>query len=137
MYVDSNIFISPLIYEDSKKVSACRKFLGKIERREVVAFTSSLTWDEVVWVVMKTLGKADSVQAGQKLISFPNLRFVPASEDIIRASQELLSQHELAPRDAIHIASAIGRSVDAIVSDDQRLYVPAGLERLGSGSFDG
>lgn len=122
-YVDSNVFISSLIYEDSRKATNARRTLGMVERGEIEACTSTLTWDEVVWVARRILGKADSVQAGEKLTLFPNLRFVPASEEIIRSAQRLLTDHDLAPRDAIRLASALSRGVDFLISDDPGLDV--------------
>ena len=66
MYLDSNIFISPLVYEGSRKAANAKRILGMVERGDMVGYTSTQTWDEIVWVVRKLLGKADSVQAGEK-----------------------------------------------------------------------
>src|SRR5207244_12307864 len=102
---------------------------------EVTAHTSTLTWDELVWVVRRVLGKADSIQAGEKLADYPNLRFVSASEEIMRSAQRLLSEYDLAPRDAIHVASALSKPVDALVSDDSGLDVVREVKREASDSF--
>jgi predicted nucleic acid-binding protein len=135
VYVDSNIFISALIYQDARRASDCAQVLRAIEGEKVAAYTSTLTWDEVVWVVSRFLGKADSVQAGEKLIGFPNLRFVPVTEDVLRSAQKLLEGGGLAPRDAVHIASAVSRRADFIVSDDKALEAVEGTKRLSSSSF--
>lgn len=134
-YVDSNIFISSLIYENSRKAIDAKRILGMVEGGEIAACTSTLTWDEVVWVTRRTLGKADSIQAGEKLTLFPNLRFVPASEEVIRSAQRLVTDYDLAPRDAIHLASALSRKVDFVISDDPDLDVMKDLRRRGSSSF--
>jgi predicted nucleic acid-binding protein len=135
IYIDSNIFISPLIYEDSPLASSSKRVLAMVEKGEATAYTSTLTWDEVVWVVRRVLGRADSVQAGEKLTAYPNLRFVSASEEIIRSAQKLLSEYGVAPRDAIHIASALNKNVDALVSDDSELDLVREVKREGSDSF--
>jgi predicted nucleic acid-binding protein len=83
----------------------------------------------------ESLGRADSVQAGEKLTAYPNLRFVSASEEIIRSAQKLLSEYGVAPRDAIHIASALNKNVDALVSDDSELDLVREVKREGSDSF--
>jgi len=136
VYVDSNIFISSLIYERSVKAGNTNRVLAAIEKGEVSAYTSTLTWDEVVWVVRRVLGRADSIQAGAKLADYPNLRFVAASEEIIRSAQRLLSEYQLAPRDAVHAASAMSRTVDALVSDDSDLDVVREVKREASDVFD-
>ena len=136
MYIDSNIFISPLIYEHSSQSVGSRKVLAAVEKGEVTAYTSTLTWDEVVWVVRRVLGRADSVQAGERLSAFPNLRFVNVSEEVIRSAQRLLSEYNIAPRDAIHVTSAMSKAVDVLVSDDSDLDVVKGIKREGSASFE-
>jgi predicted nucleic acid-binding protein len=83
----------------------------------------------------EVLGRADSIQAGAKLADYPNLRFVSASEEIIRSAQRLLSEYQLAPRDAVHVASALSRPVDALVSDDSDLDVVREVKREASEAF--
>src|SRR5881296_2833938 len=43
VYLDSNIFISPLVYEGSRKAANAKRILGMVERGEVVGYTSTLT----------------------------------------------------------------------------------------------
>ena len=74
---------------------------------ELLAFTSTLTWDEVVWAVRKKLGKSESINEGQKLRSFANLTFISVDETILSQALILMSNYNLKPRDSIHIASAI------------------------------
>jgi predicted nucleic acid-binding protein len=109
--------------------------LRLVEKGEITAYTSTLTWDEVVWVVRNTLGKPDAVLAGRKLLNFPNLRFVPASEDVVRSAQRLVEELGLAPRDAIHLASATSRKVAVLVSDDPDLDAVRSLRRQSPESF--
>jgi predicted nucleic acid-binding protein len=135
VYVDSNIFISPIIYERLAKAENSKRILAQVETGQVTAYTSTLTWDEVVWIVRRLLGKGDSVQAGEKLTMFPNLRFVSVTVEIVESAQKLLSEFELAPRDAIHVASALSKSVDAIVSDDPDLDRVEAIKRKSSASF--
>ena len=77
-YVDSNVFILPVLGEKSDRARGARKVLERIEAQELVAYTSILTWDEVVWVVSKVLGRPDGIQVGKKLLNFPGLRFIDA-----------------------------------------------------------
>lgn len=134
VYVDSNVFITPLLY-DAPRSEAAAAVLKMIETKKISAYTSTLTWDEVVWVVRRTLGKADSIEAGKKLLGFPNLRFIPTSEEVVRGAQSLVADWDLDPRDAIHIASALNKRVDVLVSDDSDLNVPTGLRRVSTSSF--
>jgi predicted nucleic acid-binding protein len=123
VYIDSNIFIFPVIRTEnhSHKVSKSKEILARIETGKLVAYTSWLTWDEVVWVVMKTLGKGDSLQVGQKLLNFPNLRFIDVNETIISKAQIMSEKYELDPRDALHCSSALYKNLKIMISDDQDL----------------
>ena len=83
----------------------------------------------MVWVVRKTGGRSDASNAGKNLLSFPNLRFIPVTEEILARAQELAEQFDVAPRDAIHCASAASRAVATVVSDDSDLDSVATLKR--------
>jgi predicted nucleic acid-binding protein len=87
----------------------------------LLAFTSVLTWDEVVWTIRKLMGRNEAVSQGQKLLGFLNLRFIGVDENILSQAQGLISKYNLKPRDAIHVASAINRKIEIIISDDQDL----------------
>ena len=108
VYVDSNVFVFPVILSDNgkhKKVSISNQILDEIEKEKLVAYTSWLTWDEVVWVVLKTVGKADSIEIGRKLLNFPNLRFVDVGEAVMARAASISEKYNLDPRDAIHCGS--------------------------------
>lgn len=119
-YLDSNVFIYPVIYqtESHQQAKKAKELLLKIESGELSAYTSTLTWDEVVWVVTKVLGREDGISQGRKLLGFPNLKFIPVDENILTQAQALIDKYKLSPRDSIHIASALDRKIKTIVSDD-------------------
>jgi len=120
-YIDSNVFIYPVIYqtESQQKAKKAKEILLKIEKGEISAHTSTLTWDEVVWVVGKVLGRDDGINQGKKLLGFPNLEFINVDEGILTLAQNLLNKYKLSPRDSIHVASAVSRKVKAVISDDK------------------
>jgi predicted nucleic acid-binding protein len=119
-YIDSNVFIYPTIYqtEAQQKAKKAKEILHKIESGELSAYTSTLTWDEVVWVVSRVLSRNDAIQQGKKLLGFPNLEFIDVDEGILTLAQMLLDRYKLSPRDSIHVASALNRKIKTIVSDD-------------------
>ncbi|MDV3278444.1 MAG: type II toxin-antitoxin system VapC family toxin [Nitrososphaerales archaeon] len=135
VYVDSNVFIGPVLYGDIGRARAATRVLRYIEQGRIVAYTSVLTWDEVVWVVLRTVGKADSLSAGKKLLHFPNLRFVPVTEELLVRAQKLVEDHELAPRDAVHCASAMSKGVQVVISGDADLDAVPGLKRESPEAF--
>lgn len=120
-YIDSNVFIYPVLYskEVDPRVKRAGEILKSIAKGELLAFTSTLTWDEVVWAVKKTMGKNEALNQGQKLLGFINLQFIGVDENILSQAQGLMSNYNLKPRDSIHVASAIERKLNTIISDDQ------------------
>ena len=137
MYVDSNVFILPVLGEKSERARGARRALERIEAQELVAYTSVLTWDEVVWVVSKVLGRHDGTQVGKKLLSFPGLRFIDATSSIIIKAQSISDSRGVAPRDAIHCASAMAKGISSLVSDDSDLEVVSEIKRIPLESFVG
>ena len=134
-YVDSNVFISPLTSDSSQRSTSSKSVLAAIEDGSVLAYTSTLTWDEVVWVARRLLGRQDAVQSGEKLITFPNLRFVPVSEDVVRSAQRLMSEYGATPRGSIHVASALSRDATALLSDDAGFDAIPVIRRVSSEQF--
>jgi len=120
-YIDSNVFIYPVIYQTDaqQKAKKAKEILLKIERGEIKAYTSALTWDEVAWVVSRVLSKDDGIRQGRKLLGFPNLEFIDVDEGILSVAQMLLDKYKLTPRDSIHAASALSRKIKAVISDDE------------------
>jgi hypothetical protein len=93
--------------------------LHRVEKGELPAYTSTLTWDEVVWIVRKTMGKDEAISQRQKLLGFLNLQWISVDENILSQAQSLMAKYNLHPRDSIHIASAIDRKIKIIISDDE------------------
>lgn len=131
-YLDSNVFIYPVIYEaeSEPKAKKAKKILLSVESGELEAYTSTLTWDEVVWVVSKIMGRSEGINQGKKLLGFPNLKFIAADESVLSQAQRLIEKGKVNPRDAIHIASALEKKVKEIISDDSELDIIKGIKRV-------
>jgi len=132
LYLDSNIFIYPAIYSSSSepKVEKAKEILSNIEFGKIEAYTSTLTWDEVVWVVSKVMGRTEGVNLGKKLLGFPNLKFIPTDSSIVSRAQKLMEKYKINPRDAIHIASALDKKIIEVVSDDSELEIIKETKRV-------
>jgi predicted nucleic acid-binding protein len=120
-YVDSNVFLYSALYpaDTQPKAKKAKEILQKIESGELLAATSTLTWDEVVWVATKLLGRTDGIAQGRKLLGFPNLEFINVDEGVIAQAQTLMDKYKLSPRDSIHASSALNRKIKQIISDDE------------------
>lgn len=48
-FIDTNIFLRPVVKDDPEKTRDCRMLFEKIKKGEVKAFTSNLVLAELVW----------------------------------------------------------------------------------------
>ncbi|RLE83787.1 MAG: VapC toxin family PIN domain ribonuclease [Thermoprotei archaeon] len=132
VYLDANVFLYPLLYdpEVEPKAERASRLLLKVASGELRAVTSALTWDEVVWVVWRLVGREYALRAGERLLVFPNLTIVAVSQGSLRRAQAIASRYGLKPRDAIHAAVAIEHGGSKIVSDDEDFDKVRELERV-------
>jgi predicted nucleic acid-binding protein len=131
-YLDSNVFIYPVIYqtESEPKAKKAKEILSSVETGKMDAYTSTLTWDEVVWVVSKTMGRSEGINQGKKLLGFPNLKLITTDTSVVSHAQRLIEKRKVNPRDAIHIACALEKKITEIISDDSELDVIKEIQRI-------
>lgn len=129
-YLDSNVFIYPLLYED-KRAKFFENILLELVEGKFKGFTSVLTWDELVYILLRQKGKDIATSEGEKFLRFPNVSFVGANLSIVSDAQKLIKKYSLKPRDAIHVASALNLKVDEIVSDDSDFDKVKEIKRVG------
>ena len=128
LYLDSNIFITAAVDlgELGKKTVA---LLAEIQRGEVQAVTSALTFDEVFWEVKKHRGFEKAVETAEAMLSFPNLELVSADREIVFSALQIVKRYRMAPRDAIHVATAMAEKVDTFISLDTDFNKVTELQR--------
>jgi len=129
-YLDSNVFIYPVIYDErTVKSRRAKGILAKVSTGELRGFTATLTWDEVVWVTSKVLGPKDAWEQGHKFLGFPNLALLSIDEATLIRAQQVMEKYNLKPRDALHAAAAIGSGQSEIISDDSSFDKVREIER--------
>ena len=116
IYLDSNVFIYATLNTKEPGEKA-RSLLQKIQQGDEKAETSALTFDEVFWAIKK-LDFDAALEASQALLNFPNLEIISADRDIALSALQIIKKYHLAPRDAIHAATAIAGKAEAVVSTD-------------------
>ncbi len=129
VYLDSNIFIYATLYS-GEIAEKSKEYLRRASDGEFNAYTSALTWDEVVYVVRKVAGVEESIKAGKILLKMPFLEFLDVDYAICEDSQKLVDKYKLLPRDAIHAALALKYCDGTIISSDTDFDVIEGLRRF-------
>ncbi|MEA3201361.1 MAG: uncharacterized protein QOE90_2789 [Thermoplasmata archaeon] len=129
LYLDANVLIYPVLHTGPKS-DAAAALLARLEAGKEHAATSSLTLDEVLWVVGKNAGRDVALRHAELVLGLPRLRILPVRDAEVRAALDLMRAHrKLSPRDAIHAATAMGAGIFTVVSDDADFDAVDGLER--------
>ncbi|MEM2937488.1 MAG: type II toxin-antitoxin system VapC family toxin [Candidatus Bathyarchaeia archaeon] len=118
LYIDSNVFIYAALNMNEIGERA-RSILRKVQQGEERAFSSALTFDEIVWAVKKYRSVEDAIHAGEAFLSFPNLKIAKVDEELLALALKLIRKYRLDPRDSIHAATAIMGKAEAIISTDE------------------
>jgi predicted nucleic acid-binding protein len=111
-YIDTNflvnLFIDP---EESKKI------IDSIRNGEV--YTSSLTYDELIWAIRKLLGKESSKLVGDFFLNLNFLKILDINRETLTISNEEMKRFDLKPRDSLHYASMKQNKINKIVTKNQ------------------
>lgn len=132
-YCDSNLFIYPALYRGAKAVAAA-KILKAVAEGTLECSTSSLTVDEVLWIVWKKASKEKAIEQAELVLEFPNLEILDTKASDLRRAVGLIKTYPIKPRDAIHAACSLNHGIFTIVSDDEDFDAVKELDRL---SFEG
>jgi predicted nucleic acid-binding protein len=136
-YLDSNVFILPVLYEGPRS-SRALDFLERTVKGEIKAATSTLTLDEVVYILSKRSSREIALRQAVKILGFPHLRILDVKKaDISLALEKMGGNDRLFPRDAIHLSVALNNGFTNIVSDDDDfsklegiIHIPLSDDRL-------
>ncbi|MBI4016852.1 MAG: type II toxin-antitoxin system VapC family toxin [Candidatus Aenigmarchaeota archaeon] len=126
LYIDANVFIIAATEESGNAF----ELLTKIRNGEIMAMTSVLTIDEVLWVLKKVAGKEIAAQIAKAMFIFPNLTLVDATKEIISDALQIFVQKDLRPRDSIHLATMYVKNISTIASNDADFDKIKGIKRL-------
>lgn len=130
-YLDASVFIQGILREDNKS----KEVILKIANNEFMGVTSVLSWDEIVYVVQKFLGREIALREGNKLFNLPNIEFIDAKKDVIIGAGKLMDKYNINPRDAIHCATALKLNIKEIISEDSDFDKVKELKRISCSKF--
>jgi|SRR3989344_527258 len=128
-YIDSNIFIFAVINSEKEGLKA-RQILRSLPEKNVKIYTSTLTFDEFSYKLLKNIKRKDAIDAISAFFNLKGVTFIEVSRDIIWEAFELIKNYSLEPRDAIHLACASSRNLKTIISEDKDFDVIKGIERF-------
>jgi predicted nucleic acid-binding protein len=120
IYWDSNAYLGWLQAE-AGKVDLCAGTLQRAEGGEVVIHTSALTIAEVLWLRGAPAIPQQKAEIVRKFFRRSHMRVRNVTRHIAEAAQDLVWNHSIKPKDAIHVATALDAGVIALETFDDGL----------------
>lgn len=129
VYLDANIFIYAA-EEDSDRGEQARAWIGRVERGELVGVTSELTLAEALPYPMVKAQTTLVEGYLNLLVDRPVLRLRSITRGLILTAARLRADLGLTTPDALHVATALDAGCEGFLTQDARLRLPTGLERI-------
>jgi predicted nucleic acid-binding protein len=120
VYLDANVIIH--VVEGHPKFSAvlCR-LMDAIETKQIQAFTSEISWAEVMVVPIRENDKLRLLQFATLLTTPEALQLIPVDLTTLKQSAEIRATSSLRLPDAIHVATAKLASCTDFLTEDRRI----------------
>jgi predicted nucleic acid-binding protein len=151
IYLDTMILYT-FLRVDAQVRPVLRSFFARIEQREIIAYTSTLTFDELAYRLLLALIKdnysgspldylrKNEVKAMaefypvlvpqlQHLRRFPNLRLVNVTAPDVDLMCQFLLDYKLKPRDALHLTAMRVAGCSNLASNDHHFDAVPALTR--------
>jgi len=134
IYLDANVFLNATLNLEDEGEKA-RNLIRKLQKVEIAAATSALSFDEVFWIVKKHRDFMSALRAAKALLEVPNLTFLEVNDETLWSAYNLAEKYKLDPRDAIHIACALGHAIFTIISEDEHFDKVKEIKRISTLDF--
>lgn len=130
LFVDANIFLRHLLQDHEEHSPRATDFISRLERREVLAETSTTVMAEVVFVLERTYKiPKDAVRRGiLELMALPGLTL--AGAESVRGALEVYVTRNVSYGDAFNAVQMLRRSLDTVVSFDRDFDRIPGITRI-------
>lgn len=135
-YLDSNIFILPILYE-GRKSSIALSVLKQLVKGHINGATSSLTFDEITWTITKRYSREAALMNIELILKFPHLKILEVRKQDISKMLEIMRENKnTAPRDAVHASVSLRHNINRIISDDMDFSRMPGINHISLESFE-
>lgn len=128
-YIDSNIFIYAYL-DTGEKREKSEQILKEISEG-ISAVTSTLTINEITWVIWKETGSREiAIEQALQTLELPNLTVLEVNSRDMYFSLNFMKKYpKLKPRNAIHLAVSLRAGVFRIASNDSDFDAVKEIER--------
>jgi predicted nucleic acid-binding protein len=117
IYWDSAAFLA-YFQEEEGRVDLCRGTLDRAQEGEFVIVTSTLTVAECLWLRNHPPIPKDRADIVRRFFRRSFIRIRNVTRNTSEAAQDLVWDHAVRPKDAIHVATALEASAQIIETFD-------------------
>ncbi|MBI4210444.1 MAG: PIN domain-containing protein [Candidatus Diapherotrites archaeon] len=133
-YLETTVFAYLALSMDERWHHAAA-IIKAMQEGAFVGVTSFVTFEELVFLVLKNKGREAAMEAGRNFLMMGNLEIVNATRDTANLTVEAMEQVRLMPRDAIHYAVAKERGLEAMVTEDRDFNKAREIRKYGMKAF--
>jgi predicted nucleic acid-binding protein len=125
IYWDTDAFLSHFQGE-AGKVELCEGTLERAYRGEVLILTSALTISEILWLKGATPIPKKKAAILNRYFRRSCFRIRNVTRKIAESAQDVVWNHGIKPKDAIHVATALAESIPTLETFDRDLIGASG-----------
>lgn len=126
IYWDSDAFLGWLQNEEGK-ANLCRATFDRAAKGELILVTSALTIAEVLWTRNSPKLTADRAAIVRRFFRRSYIRIRAVTRTISETAQDVVWDHGIKPKDAIHVATALDAKVTVLETFDLGLIAKSGI----------
>ncbi len=119
-YWDSSCFLAWL-KEEEDRVNQCGQVLNLVQNGNIELVTSTLTVAEVIQVRKKDKLPIEKRLNVEDLFNRPSIKMTALSLPIAIKARDVVWDHGIDPKDAVHVATAIKRKAQILETFDKSL----------------
>jgi predicted nucleic acid-binding protein len=125
LYWDSDAFLGWLQNEQGKE-DLCRATFERAEKGQIVLVTSALTIAEVLWTRNAPRLTKERATLVRRFFRRSYIRVRAVTRVISETAQDVVWDHDIRPKDAVHVATALDAKVSALETFDKGLISKSG-----------
>ncbi len=133
-YLETTVF-TYLALDTGERWNQAAAIIKAMQEGEFVGVTSFVTFEELVFLVLKNKGKESALEAGRNFLLLNNLEIVNATRDIANLTIEAMEKRRLMPRDATHYATAKERGLAIMITEDRDFNKAKEIKKLKMKEF--
>jgi predicted nucleic acid-binding protein len=125
IYWDSDTFLGWL-QDEPGKAELCEGTIRRAEGGEVLIITSALTIAEVLWMRGSPRVTRDKAEILRRFFRRSFMRVRNVTRTVSESAQDLVWDHSIRPKDAIHVATALNAKAFVLETFDDNLLGKSG-----------